>query len=108
MHPDTELMAGTLFEGATEPAYVMDPGESCIVAVNDAGCALLGYTRDELLATPIAQIHPSESVELSALLERVLRDGPRTGRKSSCPPRWTRCWSRARSSCATGAPRRSR
>ncbi len=75
MHPDTELMAGTLFEGATEPAYVMDPGESCIIAANDAGCALLGYTRDELLATPIAQIHPSESVELSALLERVLRDG---------------------------------
>jgi PAS domain S-box-containing protein len=75
MAPETELMAGTLFEGATEPAFVMDPGERCIVAANDAGCALLGYTREELLGIPIARIHPSEAVELSALLERVLRDG---------------------------------
>lgn len=75
MRPESELMAGALFECATEPAYLMDPGQSCLVAANDAVCALLGYTRDELLATPIARIHPSEAVELSALLERVLRDG---------------------------------
>lgn len=75
MSHDAEIMTGTLFEHATEPAFVMDPSESCIVAANEAGCALLGYTRDELLATPISQIHPSEAAELSELLERVQRDG---------------------------------
>ena len=80
MGDGAEIMCGTVVEHASEPAYVMDPRESCIVAANDAGCALLGYTRDELLATPISRIHPCEAAELSALLARVLRDG----RASTC------------------------
>ena len=68
-------MAGTVFEHASEPAFVMDPERGRILAANDAGCALLGYTREELLATPISCIHPSELPELTELLERVLHDG---------------------------------
>ena len=75
MRHERDVMAGTVFEHATEPAFVMDPDESSIVAANDAGCALLGYPRDELLATPISRIHPSEAAQLSRLLDRVLRDG---------------------------------
>ncbi|HET8742844.1 MAG TPA: PAS domain-containing protein [Gaiella sp.] len=75
MSSDGNLLTGTVFERSDEPAYVMDPDESRIVAANDAGCALFGYTRDELLATPISAIHPAESAELEALLGRVQRDG---------------------------------
>jgi len=75
MRADETIMAGTVFEHAGEPAFVMDPEHSRILAANDAGCALLGYTREELLATPISRIHPSEQPELKKLLERVLRDG---------------------------------
>lgn len=75
MPSERELMSGTVFEHADEPAYVMDPDNNRILAANDAGCALLGYTRAELLETPISRIHPSELPELSELLERVLRDG---------------------------------
>ena len=75
MPGEGELMAGTVFEHSDEPAYVMDPGSDRILAANDAGCAMLGYTRAELLETPISQIHPSELPELSELLERVLRHG---------------------------------
>jgi PAS domain S-box-containing protein len=70
-----QIISGTLFEHASEPAYVMDPEHSSILAANDAGCDLLGYTREELLETPISRIHPSELTELSELLERVLRNG---------------------------------
>ena len=59
----------------TRPAYVMDPDSDRILAANDAGCAMLGYTRAELLETPISRIHPSGLPELSELLGRVLRDG---------------------------------
>ncbi|HET7128865.1 MAG TPA: PAS domain-containing protein [Gaiellaceae bacterium] len=69
-----ELLAGTAFEDADEAAYVMDPDERRILAANDAGCDLLGYSRDELLETPISRIHPAEAAELAELLERVLRD----------------------------------
>ena len=60
MSADRTIMSGTVFEHASEPAYVMDPEHSRILAANDAGCELLGYTREELLETPISRIHPSE------------------------------------------------
>lgn len=75
MPGEGELMSGSVFEQADEPAFVMDPETDRIVAANDAGCAMLGYTRAELLETPISRIHPSELPELSELLERVLRHG---------------------------------
>ena len=59
MHAERNLIAGTVFEHANEPVYVMDPQHDCILAANEAGCALLGYTRAELLETPISRIHPS-------------------------------------------------
>ena len=80
----TDLITGTCFECAAEPAYVMDPEHDRILAANDAGCALLGYSRDELLATPISCIHPSELPELAELLERLLRHGRASTIKLTC------------------------
>jgi len=73
-----------VFADADEAAYVMDPGRGRIVAANDAGCALLGYTRAELLETPISSIHPAELAELSELLERVLHDQHASTIKLTC------------------------
>src|SRR6476661_9111590 len=73
-----------LFERNDEPAYLMDPGEGRILDANDAGCRMLGYTRAELLETPISRIHPSELAELSELLERVLRNGRASTIKLTC------------------------
>ena len=84
MSRDINTIAGTVFEQTREPAYVMDPEHSRILAANDAGCELLGYTREELLATPISRIHPSELTELSELLERVLRHGRASTIKLTC------------------------
>jgi two-component system, chemotaxis family, sensor kinase Cph1 len=84
MHGDRNIIVGTVFERTSEPAYVMDPEHSRILAANDAGCELLGYTREELLATPISRIHPSELRELGELLERVLRDGRASTIKLTC------------------------
>jgi PAS domain S-box-containing protein len=75
MPDEGELMSGTVFEQSDEPAYLMDPDSDRILDANDAGCAMLGYKRTELLETPISRIHPSELPELSELLERVRRDG---------------------------------
>jgi PAS domain S-box-containing protein len=75
VQPRHDLLDGTAFADSPEPAFVMDPEHSRILAANDAGCALLGYPREELLATPISRIHPAELAELGALLERVLEHG---------------------------------
>jgi chemotaxis family two-component system sensor kinase Cph1 len=84
MPRERNLISGTLFEHANEPAYVMDPQHDRILAANDAGCAMLGYTREELLETPISRIHPAELAELQELLERVLRDGRAFTIKLTC------------------------
>ena len=41
----------------------------------NAGCGMLGYTRSELLATPVSHIHPADLPQLRRFLDRVLRDG---------------------------------
>ena len=79
-----ELMADTVFEHTLEAAYVMDPEHSRILAANDAGCELFGYTREELLATPLSSIHPAEAADLIELLERVLRDRHASTIKLTC------------------------
>jgi PAS domain S-box-containing protein len=84
MMSGSDLMAGTFFEQATEPAFVMDPGENRVVAANDAGCALLGYTREEMIGLHVACIHPSEMPELSALLSEVARHGRASTIKLTC------------------------
>jgi two-component system, chemotaxis family, sensor kinase Cph1 len=84
MQPERDVMRETVFERSAEPAYVMDPEQNRILAANDAGCALLGYTREELLETPISDIHPSELAELNELLERVLKHGRASTIKLTC------------------------
>jgi two-component system, chemotaxis family, sensor kinase Cph1 len=81
---ERDLMAGTFFEHAPEPAFVMDPGENRVVAANDAGCALLGYTREEMIGLHVSRIHPSEMRELNALLSEVARHGRASTIKLTC------------------------
>jgi two-component system, chemotaxis family, sensor kinase Cph1 len=73
-----------LFEESPEPAYVIDPAADRILAANPAGCAMLGYTREELLRTPVSQIHPAEHSQMNDFLDRVLRDGQASTIKLTC------------------------
>src|SRR5262249_12708026 len=84
MSVDDKFISGTVFEHADEPAFVMDPEHSRILAANDAGCDLFGYTREELLETPISRIHPAELAELKDLLGQVLRNGRASTIKLTC------------------------
>ena len=64
-----------LVEHAGEPVFVIDPLEDRFVAANAAGCALLGYTLEELLETPVSHIHPGELEQLQAFVGDVLGRG---------------------------------
>jgi two-component system, chemotaxis family, sensor kinase Cph1 len=73
-----------VFEESPEPAYVIDPAADRILAANPAGCAMLGYTHEELLRTPVSQIHPAERSQMNDFLDRVLRDGQASTIKLTC------------------------
>lgn len=75
MPPEHPSSFAQLFERSPEPAYVIDPVEDRIVAANRAGCSLLGYAPDELLATPVSRIHPADLPQLRDFVEQVVRDG---------------------------------
>jgi PAS domain S-box-containing protein len=64
-----------VFENAGEPVFVIDPLEDRFVAANPAGCRLLGYSRQELLETPVSRIHPGELEQLQAVVGAVLHRG---------------------------------
>ncbi len=81
-----------------DPAFIIDPFGDRILAANRAGCALLGYTREELLATPVSHVHPptcpsfANSSTASSSTGRAQRSSSPAGRNGelSSPSRW-RC-----------------
>jgi PAS domain S-box-containing protein len=73
-----------LFDQARDPAFVIDPIDDRIVAANSAACDLLGYSSEELLATPVSRIHPAELPQLHAFVGRVLQDGAGTTLTLTC------------------------
>jgi PAS domain S-box-containing protein len=81
-----ELMAT-----AREPAFVLDPREDRFIAANPSGCAMLGYTRSELLETPISRIHAGEVPQLHDFVARVLNCGQGTTIALTCRTRQGTC-----------------
>jgi PAS domain S-box-containing protein len=73
-----------LFEASDHPAFVIEPFANRILAVNDAGCAMLGYTREELLELPVSRVHPAELPQFREFLRRVLGDGHGSAIKLTC------------------------
>ena len=70
-----ELDLADAFESAADPAFVLDPIADRFVAANPAACALLGYTHEELLETPVSRIHPGELPQLQEVVRTVLTAG---------------------------------
>jgi PAS domain S-box-containing protein len=80
-----------LFEDSIDPAFIIAPAEDRIVAVNHAGCAMLGYTHDEMLATPVSHVHPAELPQFHGFLRSVLRDGRGSRINLTCRTKDGRC-----------------
>jgi PAS domain S-box-containing protein len=78
-------------ERATEPALILDPAADRLVAVNRAACTMLGYTRTELLATPVSAIHRGELAQLQAVVTEVIRCGHTVTHMLTCRVRSGEC-----------------
>jgi DNA-binding SARP family transcriptional activator len=61
------------FDTIDHPIYVLDPLHDRIVDANRA-CEWLGYSHEDLLATPISAIHPAEFPQLLDWVTQVRRE----------------------------------
>lgn len=84
MHAERDRVFERLFEESSDSAYLMDPIAGRILEANRAGCEMLEYTREELLATPVSAIHPSEREQMREFVDRVLRDRRGSTIKLTC------------------------
>src|ERR687891_1235754 len=73
-----------LFERSDDPVFLLDPASDSILSANRAACLMLGFTRDELLATPISQLHPADLPQLLDFVEHVMGIGHGSTIKLTC------------------------
>ena len=64
-----------IFDHSNDAIFVIDPAQDKILDVNSTACDMLGYSRNELLSTPISAIHPNEMPQLLAFAESVVEKG---------------------------------
>jgi len=80
----SELRYAAIFEGTAEAILIAEVATQRIRWANPAACALLGYTKDELLGMSVHDIHPAS--ELPTVLDqfRATADG-RVSEATSVP-----------------------
>ncbi|MCB1821606.1 MAG: PAS domain S-box protein, partial [Candidatus Competibacteraceae bacterium] len=73
-----------IFTYSNDAIFVIDPAQDQIIEANPRACAMLGYSREELLTTPISGVHPNEMSRMLAFAMTVLNDGHGWTNELSC------------------------
>jgi len=78
----SELRYAAIFEGTAESILIAEVATGRLRWVNSAACAMLGYTRDELVGLTVHDIHPA--ADLPTVLDRfqAIADGRTTMARS--------------------------
>ena len=64
-----------VFIYSNDAIFVLDPLGDRILDANPKACAMLDYSRDEMLSTPISAIHPHEIPQLQSFVRSVRSEG---------------------------------
>ena len=64
-----------IFEHSNDGIFVIDPERDTIIDANAKACQMLGYTRDEMMAKRVSDIHPNEMPQLQAFAQSVTKEG---------------------------------
>ncbi len=64
-----------IYEYSNDAIFLLEPDRDRILDANPGACRMLGYTREELLSTPISAIHPDEMPKLLAFARSIAASG---------------------------------
>ena len=62
-----------VFEHSNDAIFIVDPTVDEIIDCNPRACQMLGFSREELLSTPVSAIHPHEMPKLKAFAQSVFK-----------------------------------
>ncbi|MEE8466477.1 MAG: PAS domain S-box protein [Dehalococcoidia bacterium] len=80
----SEAMYRGIFDSSNEAILVSCPSEDTFLDVNPSASVMLGFSREELLRTPMSAIHPDDLPELEAFTASVFRHGKGWANELSC------------------------
>ena len=72
---ESETRFQNMFLSSHDPILVLDPSNDRILDANPQGCELLKYSRDELLAIAMSDIHQADHAELRHFVQSVFDRG---------------------------------
>ena len=64
-----------IFSYSNDAIFVIDPSQNAILDANPKACDMLGYSREELLSTPLSAIHPDEMPQMQLFAQSVFEKG---------------------------------
>ena len=64
-----------IFQQSNDAIFIIDPERDRVVDADPRAYKMLGYSREELLATPVSAIHPNEIPQLEAFADAVFHKG---------------------------------
>ena len=71
----SEALYRGIFDNSNEAILLSCPSEDRFLDVNTRACSMLGFSRDELLSTPLSAIHPHDLPALEAFAASVFQLG---------------------------------
>jgi len=80
----SEALYRGIFDHSNEAILLSCPSEDAFLDVNPSACSILGFSRDELLNTPMSAIHPYDLPELEAFAVTVFEKGKGWTNELSC------------------------
>lgn len=81
---ESEARYRRVFEQCNDSILIIDPANDQIVEANPQASTMLGFSPEELLATPISEIHPHDLADLFAFTETVFRRGTGRAKQLHC------------------------
>jgi len=72
---EEERMFRNIFRYSNDAIFVIDPNIDKILDANPKACAMLGYTYEELLSSPVSAIHSQEISKFLSFTDSVMRSG---------------------------------
>ncbi|MFB6303214.1 MAG: MEDS domain-containing protein [Haloferacaceae archaeon] len=64
-----------IFRNSHDPIFINDPYADELLKINPAGCEMLGYTEEEVLARGPSDFHPDEMERFRAFVDHVYDEG---------------------------------